>query len=179
MTTYPFSLYPFFVCARASLLSSVSAAVISPTKWARFILPVRIYRQSAATAVARLLRRVLIIALIAAQNNNIRTQRTRLWTAPRGGSHTLSPLRKSAGTQDSQKFQITNHKYQTNHNDQNSKFQTCLLFWSLYIGIWDLFVIWCLGFDILRCFNTPILQYSSTLEELAPLPAKPLYSDLA
>jgi len=23
------------------------------------------------------------------------------------------------------KFQITNHKYQTNHNDQNSKFQTC------------------------------------------------------
>ena len=46
------------------------------------------------------------------------------------------------------KFQITNHKYQTNNNDQNSKFQTCFLFWSLNIGIWDLFVIWCLEFGI-------------------------------
>jgi hypothetical protein len=34
-----------------------------------------------------------------------------------------------------QKFQITNRKYQTNHNDQNSKFETCFLFWSLNIGI--------------------------------------------
>jgi hypothetical protein len=34
-----------------------------------------------------------------------------------------------------EKFQITNHKYQTNHNDQNSKFETYFLFWSLNIGI--------------------------------------------
>ena len=26
---------------------------------------------------------------------------------------------------DKQKFQITNHKYQTNNNDQNSKLETC------------------------------------------------------
>ena len=56
------------------------------------------------------------------------------------------------------KSQIINHKYQTNHNVQNSKFQTCFLFWSLNIGNWDLFVIWCLEFDI---FNTPPLHYSS------------------
>jgi hypothetical protein len=44
-----------------------------------------------------------------------------------------------------------------NSNDQNSKFQTCtgemkmtkdLMFWSLNIGICDLFVIWCLLFGI-------------------------------
>ncbi|RLA91942.1 MAG: hypothetical protein DRG34_01390 [Deltaproteobacteria bacterium] len=32
------------------------------------------------------------------------------------------------------KFQITKLKYQTNHNDQNSKFETCFLFWSLKLG---------------------------------------------
>jgi hypothetical protein len=31
---------------------------------------------------------------------------------------------------------IPNHKYQINHNDQNSKFQTCFVFWSLDIGTW-------------------------------------------
>jgi hypothetical protein len=31
----------------------------------------------------------------------------------------------SVGALKEQKFQITNIKYQTNHNDQNSKFQTC------------------------------------------------------
>ncbi len=36
-----------------------------------------------------------------------------------------------------------------------SKFQTCFMFWSLNIGIWDLFVIWCLKFDILQCSVTP------------------------
>ena len=36
---------------------------------------------------------------------------------------------------DKQKFQITNHKYQTNNNDLNSKFQTYFVFWSLNIGI--------------------------------------------
>ena len=30
-------------------------------------------------------------------------------------------------------------------------FQIINLFWSLSIGIWDLFVIWCLEFDILQC----------------------------
>ena len=34
------------------------------------------------------------------------------------------------------------------------------LFWSLNIGIWDLFVIWCLEFDILRCsFGARILYF--------------------
>ena len=71
-----------------------------------------------------------------------------------------------------QKFQITNIKYQTNNNHQNcprfawtphpaggapvSKFQTCFMFWSLNIGIWDLFVIWCLKFDILQCSITSV-----------------------
>jgi hypothetical protein len=39
------------------------------------------------------------------------------------------------GELEHQKFQITNLKYQTNNNDQNSKFQTCFVFWSLSIGI--------------------------------------------
>jgi hypothetical protein len=43
------------------------------------------------------------------------------------------------------KSQITSTKFQINHNDQNSKFQT-LLFWSLVLEIWLLFVIWCLYF---------------------------------
>jgi len=50
------------------------------------------------------------------------------------------------------KFQITNIKYQTNNNDRNSKIQTMPRperFWSLNIGICDLFVIWCLEFVIL------------------------------
>jgi hypothetical protein len=29
------------------------------------------------------------------------------------------------------------------------QFQNSKLFWSLNIGIWDLFVIWCLEFEIL------------------------------
>ncbi|CAB1073133.1 hypothetical protein D1AOALGA4SA_1773 [Olavius algarvensis Delta 1 endosymbiont] len=41
------------------------------------------------------------------------------------------------------KFQITNHKYQT-----MTKIQIFKLFRSLIIGIWDLFVIWCLYFEI-------------------------------
>jgi hypothetical protein len=32
-------------------------------------------------------------------------------------------------------IEIPNNKYQTNHNDQNSKFQTAFVFWSLNIGI--------------------------------------------
>jgi hypothetical protein len=50
------------------------------------------------------------------------------------------------------KFQITNPKKQTNHNDRNSKIQTMSRhqrFRSLNIGICDLFVIWCLEFVIL------------------------------
>jgi hypothetical protein len=39
------------------------------------------------------------------------------------------------GVLEYEKFQITNHKYQTNHNDQNSKSETCFVFWSLNIGI--------------------------------------------
>ncbi|NIQ87774.1 MAG: hypothetical protein GWN93_01210 [Deltaproteobacteria bacterium] len=38
------------------------------------------------------------------------------------------------GVLEEYKIQITNHKYQTNPNDQNSKFQTCFLFWSLKLG---------------------------------------------
>jgi len=63
------------------------------------------------------------------------------------------------------KPEIPNRKYQTNHNDRNSKSQTCSgyrkphisLFWSLDIGICNLFVIClpavflagCLLFEIL------------------------------
>jgi len=62
------------------------------------------------------------------------------------------------------KLQISNHKYQTNPNDQNSKFQTISLkvlvsrlrhssllatTAELKIGVCDLFVIWCLKFVIL------------------------------
>ncbi len=43
------------------------------------------------------------------------------------------------------KFQNPNHKFQTNSNDQILKFET-----SLYFGIWDLFEIWCLRFEILE-----------------------------
>ena len=44
-------------------------------------------------------------------------------------------MRESAGVMECQKFQITNHKYQTNHNDQNSKFQTC--FAHLIPALWN------------------------------------------
>ncbi len=60
------------------------------------------------------------------------------------------------------KFQNTNTKFQTNPNNQNSKFKIPNLsmilkkehpmIWSLDIEIWDLFVFWCLEFEILR-FN--------------------------
>ncbi len=45
------------------------------------------------------------------------------------------------------KHQITNTKLQTNSNYQISKFQT-RSFWSLEIGICNLFGIWDLGFEI-------------------------------
>jgi hypothetical protein len=50
------------------------------------------------------------------------------------------------------KFQKSISKSQTNSNNQNSKIQTMSRhgkFWSLNIGICDLFVIWCLEFVIL------------------------------
>jgi len=50
------------------------------------------------------------------------------------------------------KLQISKSKYQTISNDQNSKIQTMSRsgrFWSLNIGICDLFGIWCLEFVIL------------------------------
>ena len=69
-------------------------------------------------------------------------------------------------TRTNHKFQITNLKYQTNHNNRNSKSQTCSgyrktnrsKFWSLDIGICNLFVIClpavflagCLSFEILK-----------------------------
>ena len=46
------------------------------------------------------------------------------------------------------KFQITNHKKQTNSNDWNSKFQKKRGLKGLVIEIWNLFEIWCLGFEI-------------------------------
>jgi hypothetical protein len=52
-----------------------------------------------------------------------------------------------------EKFQNTNLKYQTNHNDQSASGGPNL-FWSLNIGIWDFIVIWCLEFDILQCSTT-------------------------
>ncbi len=67
-------------------------------------------------------------------------QRTRLWLSPEGICFVGSSLN----------FQ--NYKYQTISNDQNSKIQTMSRpgrFWSLNIGIWDLFEIWCLEFVIL------------------------------
>jgi len=50
-----------------------------------------------------------------------------------------------------EKFQIANNKQQTNHNDQNSKFQT--------IGFLILFVIWILQFGIYLCFGACILVF--------------------
>jgi hypothetical protein len=44
------------------------------------------------------------------------------------------------------KSQITSTKLQINPNDRNSKSQT---FWSLNIGIWNLFVTWVLLFGAL------------------------------
>jgi len=76
---------------------------------------------------------------------------------------------------DLMKFQITNHKKQTNHNDQkqlSTKSQMTnykqlrmtkkqgqkwkqpqakhRLVWNLVLEIWNLFVIWCLKFVILE-----------------------------
>jgi hypothetical protein len=42
--------------------------------------------------------------------------------------------REAETTRPTEVSEIPNHKYQTNHNDQNSKFQTCFLFWSLKLG---------------------------------------------
>ena len=64
-----------------------------------------------------------------------------------------------------------------NHNNRNSKFQTCSeyqkrnlskLFWSLDIEFCDLFVIWCLLFEILTSgasvlFSASRYIYSSRL----------------
>ena len=63
------------------------------------------------------------------------------------------------------KFQITNSKSQIISNDQNTKFETksgllnLLInsFWSLKFRIWDLFVIWCLWFEIFPINGTEIV----------------------
>ena len=47
-----------------------------------------------------------------------------------------------------EKFQITNYKSQINSNCQNSNYRNRSLVWNLVLGIWGLFVIWCLGFGI-------------------------------
>jgi hypothetical protein len=50
------------------------------------------------------------------------------------------------------KFQISNSKIPINPIDQNSKSQT---FWTLNIGIWNLFVIWVLEFGALKLVCPP------------------------
>jgi len=46
------------------------------------------------------------------------------------------------------KFQIPNHKFQTNPNNQNSNDQNMEKFGYLIIGIWNLFGIWYLVLGI-------------------------------
>jgi hypothetical protein len=54
-----------------------------------------------------------------------------------------------------QKFQITNHKFQANHNDQNSKFQACFCHLILEFGILLEFGAW-----DLRFYKALVLYYT-------------------
>jgi hypothetical protein len=56
------------------------------------------------------------------------------------------------------KFQITNHKFQTNLNDQNAKFHTGLCVWILQFGISLEFGAWNLTF----CNTPPLRDWSAT-----------------
>jgi len=69
------------------------------------------------------------------------------------------------------KSQISNPADQKNLNDQNSKIQTMSRperFWSLIIGICDLFVMWCLEFVILdtKLQNRTTLLCSSPEDQI-------------
>jgi hypothetical protein len=64
-----------------------------------------------------------------------------------GVSRTLSHLRQSAKVTKNSKLQISNNK-QITMTDPPAADQTGFMFWSLDIGICNVFVIWCLGFVI-------------------------------
>jgi len=53
------------------------------------------------------------------------------------------------------KSQITNHKFQTNPNDQNSNDRNKKSVCNLVLGAWGLFVIWCLVLGILLVACSP------------------------
>ena len=76
----------------------------------------------------------------------------------------LKGLWESAGVSKNSKLQISNNKQitMTKIGPPDSppcgrvpSFKIPNLFWSLDIGICNLFVIWCLEFDILLCFSIP------------------------
>ena len=64
------------------------------------------------------------------------------------------------------KSQMTNHKLQTNYNDQNPNDRNIFV-WSLEIGAWSLFGIWKLEFGILNLGLDPIREASYKIREIS------------
>jgi hypothetical protein len=62
-------------------------------------------------------------------------------------TYPVTRLRQSAEVRKNSKSQISNNKQITMTNPPAAD-QTCFLFWSLDIGICNLFEIWCLEFGI-------------------------------